>query len=140
MDHPAIHFSTVLAAFFAIMAILRLARFNLETDNDAASHQEFKGLPSPAAAGTVASTVWLYLILKRPDLEKYAEQVGLNMAKFKADLDQGTYKAHVAADQALANKVGARGTPTFFINGRKLVGAQPLSGFTALIDEVMKKK
>ena len=59
----------VAAAFFAIMAILRLARFNLETDNDAASHQEFKGLPSPAAAGTVASTVWLYLILRRPDLE-----------------------------------------------------------------------
>ena len=59
----------VATAFFATMAILRLARFNLETDNEAASHQEFYGLPSPGAAGAAASTVWLYLILRRPDLE-----------------------------------------------------------------------
>lgn len=62
----------VAASFFAIMAILRLARFNLETDNDAASHMEFRGLPSPAAAGTIVSSIWLYVILRRPDLEMSA--------------------------------------------------------------------
>ncbi len=57
------------AAIFSLMAILRLVRFNLEPE----SEQEvkgFRGLPSPAAAGTVASTIWLYLILRRPELEQ----------------------------------------------------------------------
>ncbi len=61
-----LHF--VACAIFALMAILRLVRFNLEPD-EAQKHQGFRGLPSPAAAGAVASTIWLYLILRRPELE-----------------------------------------------------------------------
>ncbi|MBA3312705.1 MAG: phosphatidylcholine/phosphatidylserine synthase [Planctomycetaceae bacterium] len=44
----------VIAVLFVVCAILRLARFNVETD-DEDSHDHFSGLPSPAAAGTVAS-------------------------------------------------------------------------------------
>ncbi|MDF1562167.1 MAG: thioredoxin domain-containing protein [Deltaproteobacteria bacterium] len=77
--------------------------------------------------------------IQRPQLEQYAGELGLDMAKFKAALDQGTYKAAVAADQAEARKYGASGTPTFFINGRKLVGAQPFPAFKALIDEELAK-
>ena len=77
--------------------------------------------------------------LKRPELEKYAEQLGLNMAKFKEVLDSGKYTEYVKKDQALARKVGANGTPTMFVNGRKLVGAQPASAFFPLIDEALKK-
>jgi CDP-diacylglycerol--serine O-phosphatidyltransferase len=57
------------AASFSLMAILRLVRFNLETATED-DHQTFHGLPSPAAAGAVASTIWLYLILRRPELEQ----------------------------------------------------------------------
>lgn len=57
-------------AAFALMAILRLVRFNLESDEEKGSHAHFRGLPSPAAAGAVASTIWLYLILRRPELEQ----------------------------------------------------------------------
>jgi len=57
------------AAAFSVMAILRLVRFNLETDPEEGSHAAFRGLPSPGAAGAVASTIWLYLILRRPELE-----------------------------------------------------------------------
>ncbi len=64
---PRLHFMA--AAAFALMALLRLARFNLETDTDEDSHTEFSGLPSPAAAGALTSTMWLYLILRRPELE-----------------------------------------------------------------------
>lgn len=64
---PRLHF--LAAASFALMAILRLARFNLETDEADESHQEFRGLPSPAAAGALTATMWLYLTLKRPELE-----------------------------------------------------------------------
>ena len=44
----------VIAVLFVVCAILRLARFNIETD-DEDTHDHFSGLPSPAAAGTVAS-------------------------------------------------------------------------------------
>ncbi|MBH25314.1 MAG: thioredoxin [Myxococcales bacterium] len=76
--------------------------------------------------------------LKRPELEKYAEQLGLNMAKFKAALDSNKFKKQVEEDQALARKVGANGTPTLFVNGKKLVGAQPAPAFEKLIDEALK--
>lgn len=45
----------VIAAIYMACAILRLARFNVENSPDASSHKRFKGLPSPAAAGCVAS-------------------------------------------------------------------------------------
>ncbi len=59
--HPRLHF--LAAAAFALMAILRLARFNLETEHDAESHQTFSGLPSPAAAGTLVATLLMFLSL-----------------------------------------------------------------------------
>jgi protein-disulfide isomerase len=77
--------------------------------------------------------------LKRPDLERYAKKIGLNMAKFRRDLDNHTFKDEIEKDKALARKLGAGGTPNFFINGRKLPGAQPFERFKALIDEELKK-
>jgi CDP-diacylglycerol---serine O-phosphatidyltransferase len=59
--HPRVHF--VCAAAFTLMAVLRLARFNTETEPDEANHASFKGLPSPAAAGMVVVTVLMYLSL-----------------------------------------------------------------------------
>jgi protein-disulfide isomerase len=40
-------------------------------------------------------------------------------------------------DQAEAAKAGVDGTPTFFVNGAPLVGAQPLEAFTAAIDKAL---
>jgi len=60
------------AAAFTLMAILRLVRFNLEDTQPEPEKRDkgsFRGLPSPGAAGAVASTIWIYLILRRPDLE-----------------------------------------------------------------------
>ncbi len=78
--------------------------------------------------------------LKPEDIEKYAQELGLNMAKFKADAESDAIKKQIAADQALAGKVGARGTPTFFINGKKLRGAQPYPRFKEMIDAALGKK
>src|SRR5262245_16077013 len=62
------------AATFSLMAILRLVRYNLDPAPRAVQREDevktFQGLPSPAAAGTVASTIWLYLILRRPEVEE----------------------------------------------------------------------
>jgi protein-disulfide isomerase len=77
--------------------------------------------------------------LGRPELEKYAQELGLDMAKFKAALDGGKGKERIEADKKLASQFGIQGTPSFFVNGRKFVGAQPFDAFKALIDEEMKK-
>ena len=72
--------------------------------------------------------------LDRGSLEKYAQELGLDMGKFKAALDSGKFRAQVEADSAQGNEVGANGTPTFFINGREFVGAQPFEAFKQVIE------
>lgn len=48
------------AVMYVCCAALRLARFNVENQPEESAHMDFKGLPSPAAAGVIASLVWLY--------------------------------------------------------------------------------
>jgi protein-disulfide isomerase len=76
--------------------------------------------------------------LDRPSLEKYAAQIGLNVEKFKSDLDSHKWKAKVDAEMAEGNKIGANGTPNFFINGKNFVGAQPYDAFKAKVEEAIK--
>jgi CDP-diacylglycerol---serine O-phosphatidyltransferase len=56
----------IIAAAFAACAALRLARFNVET-NDDDEHLQFNGLPSPSAAAVVASFAIMFYTLRRPD-------------------------------------------------------------------------
>jgi protein-disulfide isomerase len=77
--------------------------------------------------------------LSAADLEKYAKEIGLNVPKFKAALEDKKLAAAVEADSAMGNKIGARGTPAFFINGHFLSGAQPFERFKSVIDEELKK-
>ena len=60
--------------------------------------------------------------LKRPDLENYAKQVGLDMGKLRAALDSRKHQAAVDADAAEAQRAGISGTPSIFINGLKYQG------------------
>jgi len=77
--------------------------------------------------------------LQVAELEKYAKELGLNVDKFKKDMTDPKTEEMVAADQKLAGSVGADGTPTFFINGRELLGAQPFDSFKKIIDEEIVK-
>jgi protein-disulfide isomerase len=76
--------------------------------------------------------------LDRPSLDKYAEEIGLNMTKYKQAMDQHLYKSQIEADSKAGNAVGASGTPAFFINGVPLSGAQPFDNFKKIIDDEMK--
>jgi protein-disulfide isomerase len=73
--------------------------------------------------------------LDRPSLESYATRLGLDLVRFRAYLDAYEGRPVVDADQALARSVGASGTPTFFVNGRQLTGAQPIEAFRTMINE-----
>jgi protein-disulfide isomerase len=65
---------------------------------------------------------------------KYAEEAGLDGAKFAQCYDSKEALADVEKDLTEAAAVGANSTPTFFINGRRLEGAQPFENFKAIID------
>jgi protein-disulfide isomerase len=77
--------------------------------------------------------------LTRPDLEKYATEIGLDLVKFKDALDKNTYKDAVAKDLAEAGKAGVKGTPHFLINGKAISGAQPFDAFKTVIDAEIKE-
>jgi protein-disulfide isomerase len=73
--------------------------------------------------------------LQREDLDRYARELGLDMDRFSQALDTRAYKGRLEQDVEVAAKAGVKGTPSFFINGRRLVGAQPVEAFKAVIDE-----
>jgi protein-disulfide isomerase len=72
--------------------------------------------------------------LDRPSLEKYAQELNLNMGKFKAALDSGKHKKQVEEDMKVASTVGATGTPTFFVNGKMHMGAMDFAQWKGIID------
>lgn len=65
----------------------------------------------------------------------YASDLGLNLDDFEACLESGKYKEEVRADFDFAANLGVRSTPTFFINGIALVGAQPFEVFQDVIEK-----
>ncbi len=64
----------------------------------------------------------------------YADELELNLADFKQCLEERRHQAEVEADAAWAADLGVSSTPTFFINGIPLVGAQPYEVFKQVID------
>jgi protein-disulfide isomerase len=76
--------------------------------------------------------------LTSTDLKAYAADLGLDTAQFDACLDSGKYRNEVEKDTSDAEAYGVTGTPTFFINGNKLVGAQPYAKFQQAIEEALK--
>lgn len=66
---------------------------------------------------------------------KYAGQLSLNLDQFNQCLSEHRYKSEVDADVQFASKLGVSSTPTFFVNGLAVVGAQPFEVFQQLIDK-----
>jgi protein-disulfide isomerase len=65
--------------------------------------------------------------LDRASLERYAADLGLDTRRFARDLDDARLDARLQADVSDADALGIKGTPTLFVNGRRVVGAQPLA-------------
>jgi protein-disulfide isomerase len=72
--------------------------------------------------------------LTRTRLQSLAETVGLEPQGFSTCLESGASAARVAEDLAAGKKAGVVGTPTFFVNGRMLEGAQPFAAFKKIVD------
>ena len=88
---------------------------------------------------------WPYhdlLFEDRPDFSRerlivYAGRLGLDRAAFAECLDRGRHLAAVEEDLREGRNAGVRGTPTFFINGRRLVGAQPIEVFREAVRDAL---
>lgn len=70
-------------------------------------------------------------------LRAAAAAIGLDGKRFHACLNDAEHAQEVAADMREAEKFSIFGTPTFFINGRRLEGAQPAEAFAAVIDQAL---
>ena len=73
-------------------------------------------------------------------LQGLAEQLGLDKEPFSQCLASGKYKDEINKDLQDAQSAGVTGTPTYFINGQKVVGAQSFSAFQSIIEAELLKK
>jgi len=71
--------------------------------------------------------------LRPPDLVRYAEELGLDVDRFKDDLRRHVHAGRVARDIESADLSGVAGTPTFFVNGRRHHGAYDIDTLSAAV-------
>jgi protein-disulfide isomerase len=72
-------------------------------------------------------------------LKKYAADAGLDAAKFNACLDTAKYSDRVQEQMGIGTGLGVQSTPSLFVNGRLVAGAQPLEVFESIIDEELER-
>ncbi len=73
--------------------------------------------------------------LERRNLVKYAEEIGLDTDRFVKDLDEKKHDAEIQRDVDLAVRLDLYNTPTYFINGRRVIGNRPYEYLKKIIDE-----
>jgi protein-disulfide isomerase len=75
-----------------------------------------------------------------PRLKDHAAALSLDTATFDQCLDSGKYADAVSADFRYGQQIGVESTPTVYINGRQLLGAQPFEAFEFVINEELARK
>jgi len=77
--------------------------------------------------------------LDRESLEGYARGLGLDLDRFRKALDGAMWAKYVDEEVVEAQRRGIAGTPSFFVNGKAVLGARPMEDFTQLIDAELKR-
>ncbi|HXY53520.1 MAG TPA: thioredoxin domain-containing protein [Nitrospirota bacterium] len=84
------------------------------------------------------------LLLKRsPKLDRmsligYAKELGLDVKEFTDSIDSERHAQDIERDVQLATGMDIYNTPTFFINGLKVIGDRPFADFKKIIDQELK--
>ena len=91
--------------------------------------------PPTTAQNNIAPTTPPPQTISPDTLKSWAKDIGLNMGKFSSCFDSQKYKSLVDQDINDGKTAGVNGTPTFFINGSPLVGAQPYNTFKQALDK-----
>lgn len=82
---------------------------------------------------------WANLPDPASQFSTYATQLGLDQGTFDSCMSSGKHTEAVTEDITAGSTAGVSGTPTFFINGISLVGAQPYDAFKTMIDQELSK-
>jgi protein-disulfide isomerase len=105
-------------------------------------HPQAQLTAQAAECAGAAGRFWEYhdrlfnqLDLSPQRLKELAEELGLDLPTFEQCLNSEWVRTRVAQDVEAGTRVGVSGTPTFFINGRLLVGAQPFEAFKTIIEQ-----
>jgi protein-disulfide isomerase len=72
--------------------------------------------------------------------DQYATQLGLNVTKFNQDYNSNQVDQTINADMAAGNKLGIDGTPTFFLDGKKISVGESVTQFQSLINAAIAKQ
>lgn len=112
------------------------------------NHQQALSAAEAAQCAAEQSRFWEYhdalFIRQAPttawDFSSLAEDLGLHQSPFNACMKENRYREEVLKDLRDGLKLGVTSTPTFFINGRPLVGARPLADFQAIIDPLLSTR
>jgi protein-disulfide isomerase len=106
------------------------------------SHPNASPAASAARCANDQNKYWLYhdrifasSRLSAQLFESIATSLGLDVAQWKDCVSTNKYKAEIEADYNYGAQLGITGTPTFFVNGLPMVGAQPFSAFKQVIDQ-----
>jgi len=76
----------------------------------------------------------------QPDqLKEYAAQIGLNVARFEKDMASSEVQKQIDEESRLADQSGVTGTPTLFVNGKR-VQNRSLESLKGMIEESLKNK
>lgn len=110
------------------------------------NHQQAVAAAEAAQCAAEQHRFWDYhdaLFNRRPsdgawNFPGLAETLGLSMSSFNTCMQETRYRSEVLKDLQDGLNLGVTSTPTFFINGRPLVGSQPLAEFQAIIDPLLK--
>lgn len=70
--------------------------------------------------------------------EGYAKQLGLNFTKFQQDVTSQEVKNRIERDKNTGTKLGIQGTPTFFLNGKKIENPRGYEEFKKMLDDALK--
>ncbi len=76
--------------------------------------------------------------LDRGSLIGYAKELGLDERKFADSIDRGKHAQEIERDKMLAEEMDIFNTPTFFINGLRVIGERPFADFKKIIDLELK--
>lgn len=133
---------TTLAALDALYpGMIRWVHRFLPLDEDVTVTAE-ASLAAAAQGAFVPMSDRLYAVAGRVDragVELVARELGLDMVRFRADLDTRVHRATIQKDEEDAKKLGLTGTPAFFINGRPIHGNQPIKVFADTVDEELAR-
>ncbi|HLD12784.1 MAG TPA: thioredoxin domain-containing protein [Candidatus Nanoarchaeia archaeon] len=123
--------ATVVLAVLLIISIVT-GGFSLNENQPADVVPTPAGTEEPQGNGWSGSPKALLMF------KTYASEIGLDKKKFDSCLDNRVFDQEIQDDTAACQAAGTSGTPTFYINGQQIVGAQPYAAFETAIEEALK--